>query len=502
MKYLVQKNLRFFDNFKKFSSLNWCQAYFRPKDLQFSPVFVCLCLRTKFPKMSQKPPTNANPDAVVYKNSLVGTGCEKLYLDARTSDVTFQFAGTNGGECVELPAHKSILSAISPVFDAMFFGPAKELGDVRIVDVAPAAFKDFLQFFYLTHVKLNADHLIDVMNLGKQYMINDCLVACTEFCVATLQLENVCWGYELAILFDLDELRAFCERKICQHPMEVFRSTAFLNCDVDLLQNILRLTAFECNEATIFDGCMTWAKQACLRSGEQPNARALRSQLNDLFYEIRFGEFTHKQFHVRYRLYDGLFSLEEFRDITMMIACKEFQSATKFKRMARNAIKRAPNDYDEQICDRKAVNHTVWYRVERCEQSNACIDKTVFESSMPQQLKQFRCSAKFQGINATTKIRISELNEDDHVQRKSLLYFAIVTLSSSEETTIELPTPINVQPGRKYEIKIELEDGYMYSSELVRNNVRMDNGNVIKFSGKQLGMQSLVKIMHFGAIDE
>lgn len=452
--------------------------------------------------MAQKPQTIDNPNATVYKNNLAGTGCEKLYLDTRTSDVTFQFPSANSGECIEIPAHKSILSAISPVFDAMFFGPAKELGDVRIVDVTPAAFREFLQFFYLTQVKLSAEHLIDVMNLGKQYMINDCLVACTEFCVATLQLENMCWGYELAILFDLDELRGFCEQKICQHPSEVFRSTSFLNCDVDLLRCILQLEALECDEAMIFDGCIAWAKQACMRNGQQPNGvNALRSQLNDLFYEIRFGEFTHKQFHVRYRLYDGLFSLEEFRDVTMMIASKEFQPVTKFKRVARNANKRARDENDVQICDRKAINHTVWYRVDRCGYSNAYIDKTIFESSMQQQLKQLRCSVKFQGVHVTAKIKISELN-DESVRRKSLLYFATIMLSSSEETIIVLPTPINVQPSQKYEIEFELEDGYMYSSELVRSNVRMDNGNIINFSGKQLGMQSLVKAMHFAAINE
>lgn len=462
--------------------------------------------------MAQKSQTIENPNSTVYKNNLAGTGCEKLYLDTRTSDVTFQFpiansnnsTSSSNGEYIELPAHKSILSAISPVFDAMFFGPAKERGDIRIVDVTPAAFQEFLQFFYLTKVKLNAEHLIAVMNLGKQYMINDCLAACTEFCEATLTLDNMCWGLELAVLFDLDELRRFCEQQICKHPSEIFRSTSFLNCDLDLLRHILQLTGLECNEAMVFDGCISWAKQACARNSAQANAMALRSQLNELFYEIRFSEFTHKQFHVRYRLYDGLFSLDEFRDITMMIACKEYQPATKFKRMARRVKKQAHtvdgDDGDVQICDRKAVNHTVWYRIERCEHSDAYIDRTIFESNVQQLFKQFRCSAKFQGVSAMAKVRISEL--DDFVRRNNLLYFAIVTLASAEETIIELPTPINVQPDKKYEIEFELEDGYMYSSELVRNNVRMDNGNVIKFSGKQLGMQSLVKVMHFGAINE
>lgn len=456
--------------------------------------------------------TIENPNSTVYKNVLAGTGCEKLYLDTRTADVTFTFPTANSAngdndDCIHLTAHKAILSA-SPVFEAMFFGPAKETGTIRIVDVSPAAFKEFLQFFYLTRVELTAQHLIDVMNLGKKYMIADCLVACTEFCVATLKLENMCWGYELAILFDLHELRRFCEQKIGQYPCEFFRSDSFLNCDVDVLRNVLQLTALECSEAAVFDGCMAWAKQAYAphRPPSLLNANELRTQLNDLFYEIRFGEFTHKQFHDRYRLYGGLFSLEEFRDITMMIANKEYQPTIKFKRCARRANKQtatappAAADANAQICDRKAVNHTVLYRIEHCEYSNACIDKTIFESNMVRQLKQFRCSVKFQGVGASAKIRISAV--DDGNQRKNLLFFTIITLSSSEDTRIKFPAPITIRPGTKYEIEFELEPGLVYSSELVRNHVRMDNGNVIKFSGKQLGMQSLVKALQFCELNE
>lgn len=447
---------------------------------------------------------SSNSNSMVYKNSLPGTGCEKLYLDIRTSDVTFIFPTSSIGDddCVKLPAHKAILSA-SPVFDAMFFGPVKEPGMIRIVDVAPEAFKEFLQFFYLTRVKLNADHLISVMNLGKKYMITECLIACTEFFMATLTLENMCWGYELAILFDLHELRRFCEQKICQHPCEMFRSNSFLDCDMNLLRSLLQLTALECNEVTIFDGCMAWAKKSYAEKSPslQFNASELRTELHDLFYEIRFGEFTHKQFHDRYRLYDGLFSLEEFRDITMMISNKEFQPTTKFKRCARaqqTATTVAGNDV--HICDRKAINHTVWYTVDRCEHSNLCIDKTVFESNVMQKLKRFWCSVKFQGIGAAAKIRISDLDESG--RRNNLLFFSIVMLSSTDETIIELPAPIVIQSDTKYEIEIELEAGLIYSSELVRNNVRMDNGNVITFLGKQLGMQSLVKSLQFCEIVE
>lgn len=442
--------------------------------------------------MATSPKLIENPNSTVYKNFLAGTGCEKLYLDTRTADVFFAFDAKNEDH-EQIPAHKSILSAMSPVFDAMLYGPAKENGDINIVDSTPEAFREFLQFFYLTQVELSTENLLEVMNLGKQYMLDDCLTACTKFCEATLTLDNMCWGYELAILFDLDGLMRFCERQISANPNEIFKSNCFLNCDPNLLRHILQLDALECDESMIFDGCIAWAKRACARNGlKSKKADNLRSQLGDLFYEIRFGEFTHKHFHDRYRLYDGLFTLEEFRDITMMITSKDFQSE-KFNGNPRSFSNHSQND-DGWTCNRKALN-PIWYKVARSQNSNVIVDKTIFESNSPQQLQRILCSVKFLGLNTIAKTRISECLTGD--QERNLLFFANVSLGSAKVTVIELPSPITIKPDVKYEIEFELEAGYTYSSELVRNVVEMDKGVVMKFSGQQHGMQSLVKAMHF-----
>lgn len=156
------------------------------------------------------------PESIAYQNVLAWRGCERLYLDIRTCDVYFVFkSGPSDVDKPEkVPAHKSILSAISPVFDAMFYGPHKQEGDIKIVDSNAMAFREFLQFFYLSSVTLTFENVPEVMYLGKEYMLSDCMIACTDFCESTLTIDTICWGYELAILFDQDRLRRYCERKI------------------------------------------------------------------------------------------------------------------------------------------------------------------------------------------------------------------------------------------------------------------------------------------------
>lgn len=243
-----------------------------------------------------------------YKNVLAWRGSEKLYLNQRTSDVNFIFDSNVSTNGTKIPAHKCILSASSKAFDTMFYGSLRETSDVRITNASPEAFKEFLQFFYLSTVKLTSKNVAEVMNLCKQYMLNDCINACTDFCQGMLTMDNTCWGYELAILFEQDDLKEVCEQQISENPVEIFRLNSFLNCEQNLLCHILAMDSLNCEETVVFDGCIAWAKAACILNGlNEKNMRNLRAQLGDLFYEIRFKYMTLEHFYSRYRIYEELF---------------------------------------------------------------------------------------------------------------------------------------------------------------------------------------------------
>lgn len=95
-----------------------------------------------------------------FDNSLESVG--KLYRDSKTADVHFTFESSNNGADTRIDAHKNLLAATSDVFGAMFYGEMKETGDIRVVDVSEAAFKEFLQYFYQRKVKLTAENVAEV----------------------------------------------------------------------------------------------------------------------------------------------------------------------------------------------------------------------------------------------------------------------------------------------------------------------------------------------------
>lgn len=271
-------------------------------------------------------------NSIVYKNRLSLRDCEALYLNRRNCDVFFVFHA-NGRICEKVPAHKSILSVISTVFDDIFYGdavaPAISGNIINVYDTTAEIFKEFLQFFYLSTVQLTAKNFFSVMELVTKYGIEDCVLdACSELCEITITLDNICWGYELAILFEHFELQEFCKQFISENATKIFQSTSFLHCDRNVLRKMIELDTLECDELTVFDGCLAWVQMACRREHiDDTNMQNLRQQFGDIFYEIRFGSMNVEDFYQRYCRYKGLFSLDEFEDIISMIALKgEHQS--------------------------------------------------------------------------------------------------------------------------------------------------------------------------------
>ncbi|XP_055306655.1 BTB/POZ domain-containing protein 6-B-like [Sitodiplosis mosellana] len=261
--------------------------------------------------------------ASVLKNTAALEACQTLYLNEEFADVRFVFNVDD--KSVKVPANKVILSVLSPVFKAMFFGSLKEGNEVPIEDADPDAFEEFLQLFYLGEVTLTMENIETVVRLADKYDVLEHVNACAVLLKSQLTLDNMCFGYQLALTLKNEELIKFCEGKITNLPKEVFASDAFKRCDKDTLERILELN-FMCKEIDIFDACLTWAKHAC----EQNDLNAtqsvnLRSKLGDFLKLIRFGAMTNEEFGKKYMLHKGLFTLEELEDIMLSLSVKEYE---------------------------------------------------------------------------------------------------------------------------------------------------------------------------------
>ncbi|XP_037033570.1 BTB/POZ domain-containing protein 3-like [Bradysia coprophila] len=409
-------------------------------------------------------------DSSSTNTNLCASIIHKLYLDEKTADIHFSF-GANGIERV--PAHKLILSTGSNVFETMFHGSLPEGDVVNIVSGDSSAFKEFLQFFYLDDITMTSDNIAQVINFVQQYGIERCMVQCIDFLKNTMTNNDVCKAYHLALQFNLDDLKRFCERKISGNAEDVLKTDDFLNCDRTVLQHILKMDSLLCEETNIFDACIAWAKKSCEKKGQDAGiVKNLRKQLSGEMRFIHFRRMKFEDFVSRNAEYFDLFSITDVRDILQIIANKEFKS---------DLFTTKPLSYEIFTWDEK--------RVFECSLSDKLRpgfdpfrqtkDSFTFSCNKPLLLKRIKLAkVKFtrQAIFGrdsrdpdTIKIDLFQIYHGKFTEES--LFKANFCMSSEEDIFVEFDKPIIIHPKRSYKI-------VMSSAHNGQFNIATANGTV------------------------
>lgn len=267
---------------------------------------------------------------------------KKLYLNTKAADVNFSFQSNNGA-VTRIAANKDLLAASSDVFDPMFYGQLKEMGEITVTDVSDAAFMEFLQFFYLDEVKLTEENIAGVLYLGHKYQVKRCVNSCTKFLKDTVTVANIFIGLNLAHLYDLGELMEHFQVFIRVNTYAVFKSTGFLECEKQSLARILEIDSLSCPEVEVFEACMAWVKA---KSGQATlSNESVDAHLGELFYKIRFASMTMEQLCTLPTEYDSALR-NDFKTIASIISVpgfwpKKFNTKVRHRNQIASVEKRA-----------------------------------------------------------------------------------------------------------------------------------------------------------------
>lgn len=436
------------------------------------------------------------------RNYKLATNVGELYLDDQTADVKFIFE--NGGNVESVVAHKCLLAAGSLVFKRMFFGGLKEGAEIPIVDVSIDGFRAFLQYFYAEIVTFNSTVIGEVMKLADKYDVNGCMELCTRYLTLTLSTENVCWCYELAVLFDSNHLIGVCEEKICLETQKVLESSSFLTCSRHILGRILLMDGLSCDEIYVFQASMLWAMEACKRAGiDENNAENLKQQLGNCFELIRFPAMSAEDFYTCIADKENFFTSNEIMDILSHLTLhRPLLVATRFEQTARKGIPAWTKDDSIQICDRRTLPNL-------CRGADVVRQDIVIFSVNERILLGEIAISCFKALHdysdaiiRTGELCVRKLNENyggspEHatpVSRASqdstdsdVILQQSVTISSGSSTKIQLTKPIIIQPFQLYEIESnwELEDGEELTLRIgCREEVMLDGGVRFQFKRK------------------
>lgn len=424
--------------------------------------------------------TNANT-VKNYRNKIASNYLDKFYLDTESTDVNFTFQSDS---TQSVPAHKVLLSAKSNVFKAMFFGESKEKGDVKVVGVTADAFRVFLQFFYLCEVQLTIENIADVMSLGHKYNVSDCFDSFVLFLKETLSSDNACLSYSLAILYDIDELKELCKKKIEMDSQAVFKSKYYLEADRRTFTDILNMDSLSCSEIDVFKACVASAEAV---SNQNNLTTDFRHTLRDLFQYIRFASMKIEEFCKLNLSYGDVFTLTEFKDITQMIVLRPDYTSTMFNNKLRHV---QSNNTTEIICNR-ILPGTPYDSL-----SIETAPKTAFSTNKPVKLERFTCAKVFMNdkeleSKLPAQIRIVECSSGI----PGIVSRFTASLECKSETIIPLPRPVLARPECQYEIRIEMNKMInRFQHQYLKAVVEIDPDTLITFQsdhfvdGKMFGL--------------
>ena len=112
------------------------------------------------------------------------------------ADVTFHIRDKDRAIPGEVKGHKLILSAFSPVFKSMFFGPLKETREViPIEQTTLEAFEILVEYIYQKDIdwsKMTVLEMYDIVNLAERYQMSDLMTEIkTQMEVVAITDENL-----------------------------------------------------------------------------------------------------------------------------------------------------------------------------------------------------------------------------------------------------------------------------------------------------------------------
>ncbi|XP_031629401.1 BTB/POZ domain-containing protein 3-like [Contarinia nasturtii] len=379
---------------------------------------------------------------------------EQLYLNPNSADVHFVF-GADIEQPTKLPAHKTILAAMSPVFHTIFYGSPKECAEVTIVDAPVEAFEKFLQFFYLADVSLTFEHIEKIMHLCDKYKVMDCMHACSTFLGKNLSVNTVFISYKLGAFYNQDSLVKMCDEFIKFETSAVFKTNDFLTSNKTTLEYILNMGTYNCSITEILEACIRWAtKSAQLNELSENYLKQVRDQLGELFFQLPFGALSHTEFSEIFTQYTDLCTNEELKDIIGIAASDAYQPKFFTRKKFWNIGESSGNKVNRIISDSFLVKN---------------IETTTFSSNKFLLLKGFLYAnvytfdkEKWQYFKIdehfpTSNITIIEKNVDDESQNvnDTILFSGETKLSSHGKNRVDLTSPIIIRPWLKYEIRFE-----------------------------------------------
>jgi BTB/POZ domain-containing protein 9 len=205
------------------------------------------------------------------------------------TDVTFIVEGKR------FPAHRVLLASRCEYFRALLFGGMRESkpeAEIVLKETSAQSFSFLLKYLYTGRIYLrdvNEEHVLDLLGLAHKYGFLALESAISGYLKGNIDLHNICRIFDVACLYQLDEVLETCLNFADVHAVELLQSMAdFASLSEAALVSIIKRDSFCAPEVEIFRAVQCWIDENPEADKQLlSNIRLPLISLNDLFHTVR-----------------------------------------------------------------------------------------------------------------------------------------------------------------------------------------------------------------------
>ena len=180
---------------------------------------------------------------------------EKLRLQRELCDVVLRVEGR------EFHAHKVLLIACCPYFEAMFLSGMSESRQkvVELQGIHPGAFQAILGLFYTGQISINNDNVQTILSAASIFQLEALKVACANFLVKQLAPCNCLGIHAFAQAYGCTRLAEQARKHTLLKFAEVASCEEFLQLELEQVCQLLSCDHLKVtSEEEVFDAAINW----------------------------------------------------------------------------------------------------------------------------------------------------------------------------------------------------------------------------------------------------
>lgn len=162
---------------------------------------------------------------------------------------------------LKISCHKSVLSASSPYFQAMFTGSLMEsnLSEIKMHVQDEKAFSLVIDYFYTSKIDIKESNVQDLLPIAGMLQLKRLQQACCDFMKRSINANNCLGVYEFAESHSCHQLAYWAFTYSVSHFNDVLQSDEFCNISLEHVTKLLSDNSLNVpTEERVFEAAIAW----------------------------------------------------------------------------------------------------------------------------------------------------------------------------------------------------------------------------------------------------